>query len=109
MKKKWKAALPFLIMPAITPIYNILDHLIFVDVFGCGCVPETQTNMLNIAFNANDLRKLVFSLLAIAMSVWSVVLSKTFRKKYLRIVYCVAVTVINLLLAAWVVKSFMWA
>lgn len=109
MKKKLIPVLPFGIMPVFIPIYNILDSLVFVDVFGCGCVPDAQTNMLNIAFNANDLRKLVFSLLAIAMSVWSVVLSKTFRKKYLRIVYCVAVTVINLLLAAWVVKSFMWA
>lgn len=109
MKKKWILALPFAIMPVFIPIYNILDSLVFVDVFGCGCVPDAQTNMLNIAFNANDLRRLVFFLLAIALSVWSIVLSKPFRKKYIRIICCVAVATVNLLLAVWVVKNFMWA
>lgn len=109
MKKKWILALPFAITPVFIPIYNILDSLIFVDIFGCGCVPDSQTNMLNIAFNANDLRRLVFFLLAIALPVWSIVLSKPFRKKYIRIIYCVAVAIVNLLLAVWVVKSFMWA
>lgn len=109
MKKKLMPVLPFAIMPVLIPIYNILDSLVFVDVFGCGCVPDSQTNMLNIAFNANDLRRLVFFLLAIALMVWSIVLSKTFRKKYIRVIYCVAVATVNLLLAVWVVKSFMWA
>lgn len=109
MKKKLISILPFAIMPVFIPVYNVLDSLIFVDVFGCGCVPEAQTNMLNIAFNANDLRRLVFFLLAIALMVWSIVLSKAFRKKYVRAIYCIVATVFNLLLALWAIKSFMWA
>ena len=109
MKKKWKAALPFLIMPAVTPIYNILDHLVFVDVFGCGCVPEAQTNMLNIAFNANDNRRVVFFLLAIAVSCWSIRFSRNFQNKWVRGIYCAAVIAFNLLLAVWVIKSFLWS
>lgn len=31
---------PFLVMILITPIYNILDSFLFVDIFGCGCVPD---------------------------------------------------------------------
>ena len=54
MKKKISAALPFLIMPILIPVYRILDSLILVNIFGCGCVPSTQTNTLNIPFNAND-------------------------------------------------------
>lgn len=109
MKKKWVAVLPFLIMPVLTPIYNILDHLIFVDVFGCGCVPEAQTNMLNIAFNANDLRRTVFFLLAVILSIWSIILSKPMKNRVLRILYCVLAAGFNFLLALWVIKSFLWA
>lgn len=48
--------LPYLLMIFITPIYNILDQTIFVEIFGCGCVPTAKTNIFNIDFNANDLR-----------------------------------------------------
>lgn len=109
MKKKFIAILPFVIMPVWIPVYKIIDSLILVDVFGCGCVPETQTNMLNIAFNANDLRFTVFSILAVALSVWSVCIAKNFQKKVVKILYCAAAIALNLLLAMWVVKTFMWA
>jgi len=109
MKKKLIPVLPFAIMPVFIPVYNILDSLVFVDVFGCGCVPDAQTNMLNIAFNANDLRVTVFFALAVLLSVWSAFVSKKIQKKVVRIIYCVAVIVFNLLLAAWVAKNFMWA
>ena len=49
MKKLLPRLLPFLIMPVLIPIYWILDKLILVDVFGCGCVPSVQENMLEIA------------------------------------------------------------
>jgi hypothetical protein len=109
LKKKLIYILPFVMMPVFIPVYNILDHLIFVDVFGCGCVPIAQTNMLNIAFNANDLRRLVFFLLAAILSIWSVIASKHFTKKIVRVIYCVVAVMFNLVLAIWVIKTFMWA
>ena len=109
MKKKLIPVLPFAIMPVFIPVYSILDSLIFVDVFGCGCVPDSQTNMLNIAFNANDLRVTVFFALAVLLFVWSAFIAKGFPKKVVRIIYCAAAIVLNLLLAAWVAKNFMWA
>ena len=69
MKKKLVAAVPFITIPILIPIYCILDSLILVDIFGCGCVPTTQTNTLNIPFNANDLRLTVFSVLTIVMTI----------------------------------------
>ena len=68
MKKKIVAALPFVIMPVSIPIYMVLDNLILVDIFRCGCMLSTQTNVLNIPFNANDLRLTVFSLLTRLLS-----------------------------------------
>ena len=47
MKTKITKAMPFVIMLIITPFYNILDKILLVDIFGCGCVPIAQTNMLN--------------------------------------------------------------
>ena len=63
MRKRLAVVLPIIIMPIFIPVYIILDNFILVYIFGCGCVPSTQTNMLNIPFNANDLRVTVFSIL----------------------------------------------
>ena len=108
MKKKIIAVLPFIIMPVFIPIYNVLDSIILVDIFGCGCVPFSQTNMLNIPFNANDLRKIVFLILTIILFIWSMIISKTFDGKSTRRLYCFAVIILNLILTVWVVKTFMW-
>ena len=109
MRKKIVAILPFLVMPVFIPLYCLLDNLVFVEVFGCGCVPSTQTNMLNIPFNANDLRLVVFSLVTLALSVWSVFISKRFNKRAVQIIYCLLVVLINVILTIWVMKTFMWA
>ena len=106
--KKLEKVFPFLIMPVFTPVYIILDKLILVDIFGCGCVPEVQSNMLNISFNSNDLRLTVFLILAAAMSAWGFFISKRFQNSLVKVFYCVLVFAWNLLLALWVVKTFMW-
>lgn len=109
MKKKIVTVMPFIILPIIIPIYRILDSLILVDIFGCGCVPSAQTNMFNIPFNANDLRLTVFSVLTIGLSIWSIIISKTFNRKISKFLYCLAVILLNVILTLWVVKTFMWA
>ena len=109
MKKKIIALLPFVIMPVFIPIYMVLDNLLLVEIFGCGCVPSTQTNILNMPFNANDLRLTVCSLLTIVLSIWSITLSKRFNKKMMEILYIAAVILLNVSLTMWTVKTFMWA
>lgn len=109
MKKKLVAVVPFIIIPILIPVYCMLDSLILVDIFGCGCVPSTQTNMLNIPFNANDLRLTVFSVLTIEMAILSIVISKQFNSKITKCLYCFAATLLNVALTLWVVKAFMWA
>ena len=109
MKKKILAVVPFIIIPILIPIYCMLDSLIFVDILGCGCVPSTQTNMLNIPFNANDLRLTVFSVLTIGIAILSIVNSKAFNRKITKFLYCLAAVMLNVALTLWVVKAFMWA
>ena len=109
MKKKILAVVPFITVPILIPIYCFLDSFIFMDIFGCGCVPSTQTNMLNIPFNANDLRLIVFSVLTVGMAVLGVILSRAFHKKITKILYCSAAILLNVALTMWVVKAFMWA
>ncbi len=108
MKKKIVSIMPFIIIPIIIPIYRILDNLILVDIFGCGCVPSTQANMFNIPYNANDLRLTVFSVLTIGLSIWSIIISKTFNRKIAKFLYCFAVILLNVMLTLWVAKTFMW-
>lgn len=109
MKTKILAVVPFITVPLLIPIYCFLDSLIFVNIFGCGCVPSTQTNMLNIPFNANDLRLIVFSVLTVGMAVLSVILSRAFHKKIAKILYCFAAILLNVALTMWVMKAFVWA
>lgn len=109
MKKKIMTIMPIIIMPIFIPIYIILDKLILVDVFGCGCVPSTQTNMLNIPFNANDLRVTVFSILTIILAIWSMVIAKSIKRKIVKILYCFTVILLDVILALWSVNAFMWA
>lgn len=109
MKKKIVAVVPFIIIPILIPVYCMLDSLILVDIFGCGCVPSTQTNMLNIPFNANDLRLTVFSVLTIGITILSIVISKTFESKPAKMLYCCAAFLMNAMLTLWVAKAFMWA
>lgn len=96
-------------MTIFIPIYIILDNLILVHIFGCGCVPSTQTNMLNIPFNANDLRVTVFSVLTVGLFIWSIVTAKNFKRKFVKIAYCFTVILLDVILTLWVAKAFMWA
>lgn len=109
MKKKYMVLVPFIAIPILIPIYTILDRLILVDIFGCGCVPTTQTNMLNIPFNANDLRTTVFSAFTIAMAILSVSISKSFQSKCTKTLYRIAAVLLNVILTMWVVNAFLWA
>ena len=101
-------ALPYLIMIFITPFYNILDQKVFVEIFGCGCVPVAQTNMFNIDFNANDLRRLVYSTIVIAVLVLGIFLSKKVESKKKKIIYIVTILVFNILLALKICQMYMW-
>ena len=107
--RKTVLSLPYLFMIFITPIYNILDQKIFVDIFGCGCVPYAQTNMLNIAYNANDLRRVVYNIMIVIMTILGIVLSREFENKKGKIIYVTTIILVNLLLALYICSLCMWA
>lgn len=107
--KKVILSLPYLLMIFFTPIYNILDQKIFVEIFGCGCVPYTQTNMFNIDFNANDLRLLVYNILAVAITVLGLFLSKKIKSKKIKVIYILTILVFNILLSFKISQLYMWA
>ena len=106
--KKAKYVLPYLILIFITPFYELLDKLLFLKVFGCGCVPETKKNMLGIGFNANDLRITFYFLLSIFIFWYSFKLSKDFKRKDEEIVYGVSTLIINLFVIYFINKIFIW-
>lgn len=86
-----------------------MDQNIFVKVFGCGCVPSAQTNMLNIAFNANNLRTVVYTIIIIAMIILVVALSKKLESKKEKVIYIITIFLFNSLLAFEICKLAMWA
>ena len=106
--KKAILALPYLLMSFITPFYNILDSKVFVEIFGCGCVPVAQTNMFNIDFNANDLRGVIYSIISIVMLILGIKLSTRFDSRKAKIIYNIAIIIFNIVLAALICKTYMW-
>lgn len=106
--KKAIFALPYLLIVFITPFYNILDSKIFVDIFGCGCVPIAQTNMFNIPFNANDLRRLIYFIISILMLLLGIKISKNFKSKRVRVIYNVSILILNLLATFQICQLYMW-
>ena len=90
ISNKIRLAIPFLIIPIVTPLYLYLHVNVFANIFGCGCVPSERTNMLNIPFIANDLRLVVYALLVVLVTILSIVFSKSFEDKKRRTRYCVA-------------------
>lgn len=102
-KRKSTLALPFLILPIFAVLYGILDGALMVKVFGCGCVPETQTNLLNLPFNANDLRRAVYLLLTAGMTLLAARLARRLGSRIGRAVYTAAV------LAVWLAGTAIFA
>ena len=100
--------IPYLVMFVLTPFYNILDSIVLVKVFGCGCVPEVQSNMFNIAFNANDLRMSVYGIIIVLMVILGIKFSKVFEKKWVKVTYVLSVFVFNLVLGFWICRAFAW-
>ena len=107
--KKVILSLPYLLMIFFTPIYNILDQKVFIEIFGCGCVPSAQTNMFNIDFNANDLRLIVYIILAFTLTVLGLFLSKKIENKKVKVMYVLTIFVFNILLAFKICQLYMWA
>ena len=102
-------SLPHLLIFFISSWYRLLDVLIFVKVFGCGCVPTDQTNMFNIPFNANDLRILVYSILNIICIIMGIILLKKINNKILKVIYVLSILVVNILFSLLVNYLSSWA
>lgn len=107
--KKSILVLPYLLILFITPIYSILDRMIFIKIFGCGCVPYTQTNVLNISFNANDLRAVVYTAFVFLALIIGIFLSRKVETKISKVIYMITILVFNVLLAYIICILSMWA
>ena len=101
-------AIPYVFVLIFMPVYSILDRLVFVEIFGCGCVPDVQENMFGIPFNANDLRFTVYAIVALLMTALGVKLSKRIKHKRIKLVYIISILVFNAAFGLWICKMSMW-
>ena len=98
--KKLLILLPFFIIPIILPLYLFLDSNLFVKVFGCGCTTDH--------FNANDLRLLVFAVLATIAIFFGGFISRRFSNKRDIIKYNIYNVAFNLFYWYFAFRFFMW-
>lgn len=106
--KKALLFLPFLLILFITPIYNLLDSKLFIHIFGCGCVPTVQQNMLNIPFNANHLRQTIYGIFFVILIIIGIKLSKQFTKNSQKIIYLATLILYNIFLILKILEMYMW-
>jgi hypothetical protein len=65
--------------------------------------------MLNIPFNANDLRLTVYLIISVVMLLLGIKYSKEFEKSKLKVIYNVAILAANICLTYYYYTVFMWA
>lgn len=106
--KYFKIVLPYIIMIIFIPIYMMLDNAVFVKIFGCGCVPGAQTNILNIPFNANNLKVLVFGIFTIVMLMLQIYFTRNVQNTVIRAILCSTTFVLNLVIAFAICSLTMW-
>ena len=109
-EKKFDAFLESIGDDQLLYLIEPLDRVpeIFVEVFGCGCVPIAQTNMLNIDFNANDSRRTVYTIIACLMLAWGIQISGTFKDRTAKVIYCVTIFVVNIVVMNYICRIYMW-
>ncbi|GAA0730099.1 hypothetical protein GCM10008905_30950 [Clostridium malenominatum] len=101
--------LPFILIPAITPFYLILDKFLLVKIFGCGCVGNGEIfNSYGGTFNANDLRTVAFGILVVLMIILATYLSLSFNLKSYRMLYIGTVSLFNVAYWFLIIKTFFW-
>ena len=65
--------------------------------------------MLNIAFNANDLRVVVYTVITMAMVIVGTILAKKWENKKEKMTYIITILLFNSLLTFEICKIAMWA
>ncbi|HOV27748.1 MAG TPA: hypothetical protein PK566_15495 [Pseudobacteroides sp.] len=107
--KKVIRILPFILIILIIPLYSYLDAKYFVNIFGCGCLGiDGKPNTLGNYFNANDLRKLVFTILAIIIIGIGVLISIRFKRISSKIIYIIFVALFNILIVHQILSTGGW-
>lgn len=64
--------------------------------------------MLNIDFNANDLRFVIYNVMVVIIGILGIVLSRKLESKKNRIIYIATVILVNLLLAFKICRLYTW-
>ena len=91
--------------------YSWVNQQFLVKWFGCGC-PKIDKfgNMISDYFNANDVTKLFWSVIALCSTVAAFFLSKKISKEkwWLRVLYVVGIFVVSLFVARRFTQMMMW-
>lgn len=103
MKKPLKLFWSILLFPILYFPYKILNALVLVKVFGCGCT--------NQAFNANDITKIFWIVIGVLTIIFPVINFFKFKNKKHRLfylLYILLITLYTILMAKLFIQTMMW-
>lgn len=102
---------PLLLFAVLVVPYQWINSTFLVDRFGCGC-PQVDAagNLIQPAFNANDVTALFWGAVAVCVIGISIFLSRKINRDriFLRIVYVLIMCAASLGIAYFFSVSMMW-
>jgi len=85
-KNYWHCAVPLLLFLP----YYLANMYFLVDIFGCGCPKfDDEMNLLPNQFNANDFTQLFWLLVALALVIVSIIVSRKIEDRKERVSYLI--------------------
>ena len=112
IKKLFLSVAPLLVFPALFFPYAWLNSAVIVDWLGCGCPKISSSGeMIDDYFSANDFTRIFWLVVAVGVTVLSWILANIMftKKKWVRIVYTVAVFVVSVFLAVRFSQYMLWS
>ncbi len=104
-------AVPLLLFVILIVPYSWLNQAFIVEWLGCGCpVMDGNGNMVEPVFNANDFTGLFWLFISLCATGWTAFLAKRISKsrKWLRVVYVIAIFLVSVILAYYLRQMMMW-
>lgn len=106
-KKRGKKSFFYLYHIITFGLLKWINSEILLPIFGCGCVPITQTNKLNIPMNTNHVTGLYFLISNGILFYKAYQYSKNMSKKEQNL-FLISFVLLNLLVSYFIIKALQW-
>ncbi len=103
--------MPLLLFAVLLTPYSWVNREFIVDWLGCGCPTlDSNGNMIESRFNANDFTALFWVFVSLCVTVWAIFLSRRISKNmmWMRAIYIIAMFAVSIAISYNLHQQMMW-